>query len=127
MLDLVTPAQEAADALPVTRICRALSLGRATYYRWHAARPMPDQDIELRGHRQQMTLEMPAYGYRRITHELQRRGVAVNHKRVLRLMREDNLLCLRQWSFVRITDAAHALAVYPHLVPDLRVDGLDRL
>jgi putative transposase len=127
MLELVTTAQEAADALPVTRICRALRLGRATYYRWHAAGPMPDQDIALRGHLQQIALEMPAYGYRRITHELQRRGVAVNHKRVLRLMREDNLLCLRKRSFVRTTDSAHALAVYPNLVPELRVDGLDQL
>jgi putative transposase len=126
MLELVTTAQEAADALPVTRRCRALRLGRATYYRWHAAGPMPDQDIALRGHLQQIALEMPAYGYRRITHELQRRGVAVNHKRVLRL-REDNLLCLRKRSFVRTTDSAHALAVYPNLVPELRVDGLDQL
>jgi putative transposase len=127
MLELVTTAQEAADALPVTRICRALRLGRATYYRWHTAGPMPDQDLALRGHLQQIALEMPAYGYRRITHELQRRGVAVNHKRVLRLMREDNLLCLRKRSFVRTTDSAHALAVYPNLVPELRVDGLDQL
>jgi transposase InsO family protein len=70
---------------------------------------------------------MPGYGDRRLTRERQRRGVAVNDKRVLRLMREDNLLCLRQWRFVRTTDSAHALAVSPNLVPELRGDGLDQL
>jgi putative transposase len=127
MLELVATAQESADALPVARICQTLSLGHATYYRWRAAGPKPDPDVELRGHMQQIAVEMPAYGYRRITHELQRRGVPVNHKRVLRLMREDNLLCLRKRSFVRTTDSAHAFAVYPNRVPELKVDGLDHL
>jgi putative transposase len=127
MLDLVATAQESADAPPVTRICHALRLERATYYRWRAAGPTPDPDVELRGRIQQIALEMPAYGYRRITYELHRRGVTVNHKRVLRLMREDNLLCLRKRSFVRTTDSTHAWAVYPNLVPALRVDGLDQL
>ena len=45
---------------------------------------------------QQIALEFPSYGYRRISEELKRRGFAVNHKRVLRLMRQDNLLCLRR-------------------------------
>jgi putative transposase len=127
MLELVATAQESANALPVTWICQTLGLGRATYYRWRAAGTRPDPDVELRGHMQQIAVEMPAYGYRRITHELQRQGVPVNHKRVLHLMREDNLLGLRQRSFVRTTDSAHALAVYPNLVPELRVVGLDQL
>jgi hypothetical protein len=62
MLELVTTAQEAADALPVTRRCRALRLGRATYDRWPAAGPMPEQDIARRGHRQQIALARPADG-----------------------------------------------------------------
>ncbi len=92
MVPLVTAAPESADALPVTRICRTLSLGRATYYRWQQAGPEPDADVELRAQIQLIALEMAAYGYRRMTHELRRQGVLVNHKRVLRLMREDNLL-----------------------------------
>ncbi len=127
MLDLVATAQEAADAPPVTRICHALGLERATSYRWRAAGPAPDPDVDLRGHIQQIAVKMPAYGYRRITHELRRRGVMVNHKRVVRLMREDNLLCLRTRGFVRTTDSAHALAAYPNLLPELTVDGLDQL
>jgi putative transposase len=114
-------------SLPVTRVCQALLLSRATYYRWRVAGPTPDRDMQLRAQIQEIALEMPAYGYRRITHELRRRGVTVNHKRVVRLMREDNLLCLRTRGFVRTTDSAHTLAVYPNLRPELTVDGLDQL
>jgi putative transposase len=69
---------------------------------------------------------MPAYGYRRVTYELRRRGGVVNHKRVLRLRGEDHMLCLRKRGFVRTTDPAPALAVYPNLLPTLTVDGLDQ-
>jgi transposase InsO family protein len=127
MLELVATAQQSADAFPLTRMCQALGLSRATYYRWQAAAPVPDQDMEVRARLQAIAVEMPAYGYRRITYELQRRGFVVNHKRVLRLMREDNLLCLRKRGFVRTTDSAHAWAISPNLLPTLRVNGLDQL
>lgn len=127
MVPLVTAAQESADSLPVTRICHTLGLGRATYYRWQQAGPEPDADVELRAQIQLIALEMSAYGYRRITHELRRQGVLVNHKRVWRLMREDNLLCLRKKSFARTTDSAHDLGVYPNLLPELTITGLDQL
>ena len=127
MVELVATAQPSADAFPVTRLCQTLGLSRATYYRWQGAAPVPDQEMEVRAQIQDIAVEMPAYGYRRITYELQRRGFVVNHKRVLRLMREDNLLCLRKRSLVRTTDSAHAWAVYPNLLPTLTVNGLDQL
>jgi putative transposase len=127
MVPLMTAAQGSADALPVTRTCHTLSLGRATYYRWRQAGPEPDADVELRAQIQLIALEMPAYGYRRISRALQRQGVLVNHKRVLRLMHEDNLLCLRKKSFARTTDSAHDLVVYPNLLPELTITGLDQL
>jgi putative transposase len=127
MRELVAAAQPSTEALPLTRVCRALVLSRATYYRWRVAGPALDRDMELRTQIQEIALEMPAYGYRRITHELRRRGVVVNHKRVVRLMCEDNLLCLRTRGFVRTTDSAHTLTVYPNLLPALTVDGLDQL
>jgi putative transposase len=127
MVPLVTAAQESAEALPVTRICRTLSLGRATYDRWQQARPEPDADVELRAQIQLIAWEMPAYGYRRMTHELRRQGVLVNHQRVLRLMREDNLRCLRHKSFAPTTDSAHDLGVYPNVLPELTITGLDHL
>jgi putative transposase len=127
MVELVATAQQSVAAAAVTRVCQALALSRATYYRWQLAKPVPDQGMELRAQIQAIALEMPTYGYRRLTYELQRRGFMVNHKRVLRLMREDNLLCLRKRGFVRTTDSAHVLAVYPNLLPALTVDGLDQL
>lgn len=127
MIALVATAQQSAEVVPLTRVCQALAVSRATYYRWQLAEPGLDQDMEVRAQIQTIALEMPAYGYRRVTYELQRRGFVVNHKRVLRLMREDNLLCLRKRGFVRTTDSAHVLAAYPNLLPTLTVDGLDHL
>ena len=63
-----------------------------------------------------------------MTAELRRRGWAVNHKRVYRLMRQDNLLCLRRRKFVVTTDSGHGLPVYHQLGPDaLTLTGLDQL
>jgi putative transposase len=81
----------------------------------------------LRDAIQKIALEMPAYGYRRITEELRGQGWAVNGKRVLRMMREDNLLCLRRRKFVVTTDSNHRLPIYPNLARDLKVAGLNQL
>lgn len=83
--------------------------------------------MELRDAIQKIAVEMPAYGYRRITAELRRADWVVNRKRVLRVMREDNLLCVRGRSFVRTTDSNHKLPVYPNLAKDLKVSGLNQL
>jgi transposase InsO family protein len=117
----------AQEELPRTRLSHLLGIGRATLYRHVHAAPAAEQDVEVRHRIQQIALEMPAYGYRRITAQLHREGIGVNHKRVLRVMREDNLLCLRTRPFVRTTDSDHGYAVYPNLVPTLDVRGLDRL
>lgn len=111
--------------LSVAARCRALELPRATYYR--AQPEAAEADMSLRSLIQQTAVEWPAYGYRRITAELRRRGHAVNRKRVLRLMREDNLLILRKRRFVHTTNSDHRLPVYPNLVPELLVTGRDQL
>jgi transposase InsO family protein len=84
-------------------------------------------EVELRGQIQSVALEMRSYGYRRITKELQRRGIKVNHKRVLRLLRVDNLLCLRRRAYVRTTDSKHTLTVYPNLARDLVLSKINQL
>jgi transposase InsO family protein len=83
--------------------------------------------MELRDAIQKLAVEMPVYGYRRITMALRRGGWVVNHKRVLRLMRADNLLCLRRRAFVRTTDSDHQLRVYPNRARELRLSGLNQL
>jgi len=83
--------------------------------------------MELRQALQVIALEMPAYGYRRMSEELKARGWGVNRKRVLRLMREDNLLCLRKKKWVRTTDSQHNLPLYPNLASTLVLRGIDQL
>jgi putative transposase len=121
MLELITEGAEASHSLPIVQMCQVLSVSRAAYYRSNTPGPTSDASMALRDQLQRIALELPAYGYRRITHELQRRGVLVNHKHVLRLMREDNLLCLRKRSWIRTTDPQHHLVIYPNLLPELPV------
>lgn len=102
-------------------------LSRAGYYRWLAWGPPIPVEMELRDEMQKIALEFPAYGYRRMTGELKRRGFAVNHKHVLRLMRQDNLLCLRRQSFVITTDSRHALPVYPNRAREMSPDAVNQL
>lgn len=111
----------------ISQRCEALGLPRATYYRYRNAPEPVDTDVVLRAAIQAIALEFPAYGYRRITAQLRRNGWTVNHKRVLRLMRADNLLCLRKKRFTRTTDSAHDQPVYPNLVPSLVLTGTDQL
>lgn len=116
---------EGVSALPVSARGRALGWPRASYYR--ARQPATEADMSLRSLIQQVALGWPAYGYRRVTAELRRRGQSVKRKRVLRLMKEDNLLCLRKRRFVHTTNSDHGLPVYPDLVPGLTVTRCDQL
>lgn len=119
--------QEAAhNGLSRLAMCRALGVSRASLYRARQPAPVPD-DVELRDTIQRIALEMPGYGSRRITAELRRRGWIINRKRVQRILREDNLLCLRRTKKVRTTDSNHDLSVYPNLVPSLDVTGINQL
>jgi transposase InsO family protein len=102
-------------------------LSRAGFYRWRVPAQTTPIEMELRNEMQKVALEWPSYGYRRITHELQQRGFAVNHKRVLRLMRKDNLLCVRQRAFVVTTDSRHSLPVYPNLTREWQPRAVNQL
>ena len=67
------------------------------------------------------------YGYRRISAELRRRGMLVNHKRVLRILREDNLLAVQPRAFVVTTDSDHDLEVFLNLASRMKLTGLNQL
>ncbi len=108
-------------------MCGLAGVSRAGFYRFPPGPPEADRDMALRDALQRIALEFPSYGWRRMTAELQRRGWAVNHKRVYRWMREDNLLCLRKRKFLVTTDSAHGLAVYPNLARERKLTGLDQL
>lgn len=109
------------------RLCRAAGISRATFYRLRMKPEDAEQQADLRGLIQEIALAWPSYGYRRITAELHRRGIAVNHKRVLLLMRRDNLLCLRKRRFAITTDSSHALPVYPNLAASMKLTKLNQL
>lgn len=102
-------------------------MSRAGFYRWRHAAPAEAPDLELRDQIQRIALEWPCYGWRRVRAELRRRGWTVNHKRVRRIMREDNLLCLRRRKFVVTTDSNHSQPVYPNLAGEMRLTGIDQL
>jgi putative transposase len=103
-------------------------VSRSSFYRFAAERkPGTDRDMDLRDAIQRIALEWPSYGRPRITAELRRQGWRVNPKRVYRLMREDNLLCLRRRKFAITKDSNHGLAVYPNRGRDLVLTGLDQL
>ena len=107
-------------------MCRVLEVSRAAYYRARQP-PAGDNETALRDAIQRIAVEMPAYGSRRITAELRRQGWVINRKRVQRMMRQDNLLCLRRKKFIRTTDSEHGLAVYPNLVPTLDISAVNQL
>ncbi len=136
---LMNPQKSACsqpDSLSIVSACDALGIARSTFYRYRKFDPFnessrfisADPDVELRDRIQRVALEWPSYGYRRITAELQRHGVVVNHKAVLRLMREDNLLCLRKKRLqISTTDSNHRFPVYPNLAKGLSVTRRDQL
>jgi transposase InsO family protein len=107
-------------------MCVASQVSRAGYYRF-LSRENIDRDMELRDTIQRIALEMKNYGYRRVCAELNRREQPANHKRVRRIMREDNLLCIRRRSFVRTTDSKHGLKLYPNLAKEMKLTGPNQL
>ena len=108
-------------------LCQMTGVSRAGFYRWRMPRQATPVEMEIRDQMQLVALESPAYGYRRITWELQRRGFQVNHKHVLRMMREDNLLCVRRRAFVATTDSRHNLPVYPNLARGITPTTINQL
>jgi len=114
--------------LTVERMCVLAGVSRAGYYRrWQASAPR-QEETAVRDAIQRVALANRRYGYRRIAAQLRRDGLVANHKRVLRLMRQDNLLCLRQRPFVPVTtDSRHAWRVVPNLARGLVPTGLDQL
>ncbi len=108
-------------------LCQMTGLSRAGFYRWRVPRRTEPVEMELRDQMQKVALEWPSYGYRRIALELRRRGFAVNHKRVLRMMGEDNLLCVRRRAFTVTTDSRHHLPIYPNLAREMQPTEINQL
>lgn len=120
------------STLTIERMCQLAQVSRAGYYRFSdqnkTSEEVVAEEMELRSRIQQIALfHRRRYGYRRITRELQEQGYRINHKRVLRRMREDNLLSLRRRKFVVTTDSRHALQVGFNLASRMKLTGINQL
>ena len=113
--------------MSVLQMCEVAGFSRAGYYRFLDPEKPAAADMDLRDEIQKIAVDWPAYGSRRITQELKARGWEVNRKRVQRLMREDNLLCVAKRKFVVTTNSATGLPVYPNLAGSMSLTGVDQL
>jgi transposase InsO family protein len=113
--------------MTILRMCELGQISRAGLYRFDPEVEGREADLNLRDAIQRIALEFPCYGRPRITAELRRQGWEANHKRVGRILREDNLLCIRRRKFVCTTDSNHSLRVYPNLAGKMELTGVDQL
>ena len=108
--------------------CQLAEVSRAGYYRYLQQTAPEQADLLLRARLQELAVAHHRLrGYRMLTALLRREGQLVNHKRVLRLMREDNLLSLRRKKYVFTTDSAHTLPIYPNLARHVKLTGLNQM
>lgn len=115
-------------SLSVERMCQLAEISRASFYRSLQEGQPVEEEMEVRSVIQQIALEhRRRYGYRRISAELRRRGMQVNHKRVARIMREDDLLAMQPKQFVATTKSDHKLEVYLNLARRMKLTGIDQL
>ncbi len=112
--------------LSIRRLCAAVGAGRTWWYTRPTTDEIAARDTAFRDAIERIALAFPGYGYRRVTKTLQRDGWEVNHKRVLRVMRDEALLCQLERRFVRTTDSAHALRTYPNLLAEMAPSGPDQ-
>lgn len=119
---------KAAGGLTIRRMVELGRVCRSSFYRFDPQhQPSSDRDMELRDALQRIALEWPCYGRPRITRELRRQGWTVNPKRVYRLLREDNLRCVRRRKFVVTTDSNHGRRIYPNLARAWELSGVNQL
>jgi len=121
---MITELRQEHPEASLRALCQIGTVSRSWFYA-HAADD--ERDLALRDAIEEIVLEFPGYGYRRVTHALARTGWTVNHKRVLRVMREESLLCCLKRSFVPTTDSQHGYRRYPNLLTDRLVAGLDEV
>jgi transposase InsO family protein len=114
--------------LPVERMCQLAQVSRAGFYRYLQAEAPEEKQLAERAAVQAVVLaHRRRYGYRRVTKTINQGGLKINHKRVLRYMREDNLLALRHKAFVATTDSGHELEVFFNLASRMELTAINQL
>jgi transposase InsO family protein len=126
---MIATLREEFPAVPVRRLCALLGVGHSWYYEQRqraSGGADAGGEVALRDAIERLILDFPGYGYRRVTKALQRDGWRVNHKRVLRVMRQESLLCQLKRRFMATTDSAHGHRTYPNLLAELEVTVVDQ-
>lgn len=124
---MITQAHHDYPQLSILQLCDLLDVSRSWYYERDDQAEDDPQDIALRDEIERIILEFPGYGYRRVTRELGRRAWRVNHKRVLRIMREESLLCQIKKRFVIVTtNSRHGFPVYPNVLAGVTLSAPDQ-
>jgi putative transposase len=120
---------ESRGRVSVCRAAELLGVSKPGYYKWlHNRDKRPrESDLLLREEIQRIVVDYPRYGYRRVTMELGHRGLRTSLKKVLGLMRRDNLLCVRKRYRHCTTDSNHGEKVYENLARDMDVTGINQL
>lgn len=124
---MIVQARAEYPQISLLGLCELFGVNRSWFYQAQQAAAADDGDVSLRAAIEQLALEFPRYGYRRVTAALQRDGWLVNHKRVLRIMRQESLLCQLKRRFVPTTDSRHGYPLYPNLLDGLELCRIDQL
>ena len=122
---MITQVHQAMPERAISQLCETLQVSRSWYYEKQTRVEEDEADVELRDTIERIILDFPGYGYRRVTHALKRAGWIINHKRVLRIMREESLLCQLKRHFVHTTDSHHRYQVYPNLIKGMTIEAPD--
>ncbi|MEA3485149.1 MAG: IS3 family transposase [Candidatus Aerophobetes bacterium] len=111
------------------RGCELMKIARATFYYKAKEKSLEKlkEEMDLRDRIEKICLDFPRYGYRRVTKQLQREDWIVNHKRVLRIMRENDLLCRIRKRIIKTTDSDHSYPVFPNLIKDLITTSINQV
>lgn len=124
---MIAELRSSHPELSLRSLCRLVGVSRSWLYERSAHAVAAERDVVLRDAIEHLVLEFPGYEYRRVTKALERDGWTINHKRVLRVMRQESLLCQLKQAFVVTTDSDHACRTYPNLLTQTEVAQLDHV
>ncbi len=124
---MIATVHAAHPEVSIRRLCELFGVGRTWYYTQPSPEETTSRAVAVRAAIEEIVLTFPGYGYRRVTKQLQRDGWTINHKRVLRVMREESLRCQLKRRFVTTTDSSHGLRRYPNLIAEMVVERPDQV
>ena len=123
---MISAYKQQHPEVPTSFLCSALGVNRSWFYTRPAAAEPSQEETALRARIEEIVLEFSGYGYRRATQQLHKEGWSVNHKRILRIMRQESLLCQLKKRFVVTTDSEHPFHTYPNLLKEIELTRPDQ-